>query len=234
MAQPRILMVLTSNFRLGMHDGKTGLWLANFAAPFYALEDAGFSPEVATIQGGAPAIDPASLTDPLEGDAVARCLADSRLQAGLAEAPNLRRVQVTAYDAIFLPGGRGATWDHPASAELTVALEQFALKARPIAAVGHAAAGLVPVVDKRSMPLARGRNVACYSAEEERAAGFVGVVPFLIETKLRELGAKIDPASPGEARVAIDEFLITGQNTASARGVAEALISLLKSARIAA
>lgn len=234
MAQTRILMVLTSNARLGMYDGQTGLWLANFAAPFYAFEDAGMAPEIATIRGGAPAIDPASLKDGVESDAVARCLADARLQAGLEQAPALRQVQISAYDAIFLPGGRGATWDHPASAELTVALEQFALKGLPIAAVGHGTAGLVPVMDKRSQPLTRGRRVACLSAAEESAAGYDRVVPFLIEAKLRDLGAVIEPAAPGQPRVVVDEFLITGQNAASARGTADAMIELIRGARIAA
>ena len=234
MAQTRILIVLTSNPRLGMYEGQTGLWLSSFAAPFYAFEDAGMAAEIATIRGGAPAIDPASLTDALEADAVKRCREDARLQAGLGQAPALRQVQTSAYDAIFLPGGHGASWDFPASAELTVTLEQFALKGKPIAAVGHGTAGLVPVMDRRSQPLTRGRTVACPSVEEERAAGWDRVLPFLIETKLRDLGAVIEPAAPGKPRVAVDEFLITGQNPASARGVAEALIEYVRGARIAA
>jgi putative intracellular protease/amidase len=234
MAQTRILMVLTSNKRLGMYEGETGLWLSSFAAPFYAFEDAGMAPEIATIGGGAPAIDPASKTDAQDADAVKRCLEDERLQSGLYHAPALREVQTSAYDAIFLPGGRGATWDHPASAELTVALEQFALQGKPIAAVGHGAAGLVPVMDKRSQPLTRDRKVACASIEEEKAAGFERVVPFLLEAKLRDLGAVIEPAQPGQPRVAVDEFLITGQNAASALPAAQALVEMIRGARIAA
>lgn len=234
MAQTRILMVLTSNKRLGMYDGETGLWLPNFAAPFYAFEAAGMTAEVATIGGGAPAIDPASLDDAQGAEAVKRYMEDARLRAGLDQAPALREVQTSAYDAVFLPGGRGATWDHPASAELTVALEQFALQGKPIAAIGHGTAGLVPVMDKRSQPLTRGRKVACASADEEREAGFDRVVPFLIENKLRDLGAEIETAAPGQPRVEVDEFLITGQNAASALPAAEALIEYIRSARIAA
>lgn len=234
MAQTRILMVLTSNKRLGMYDGETGLWLSNFAGPFFALERAGMAAEVATISGGAPAIDPASLKDEAHAEAVKTYMDDERLRAGLDLAPALREVQISSYDAIILPGGRGATWDHPASAELTVALEQFALQGKPIAAIGHGTAGLVPVMDKRSQPLTRGRKVACYSAAEEKAAGYDRVVPFLVENKLRDLGAEIEPAGAGEPRVAVDEFLITGQNAASAQPVADALIEMILSARIAA
>lgn len=234
MAQTRILMVLTSNARFGMYEGQTGLWLGSFAAPFYVFEQAGMSPEIATIRGGAPAVDPASLADASEAEAIARCQADARLQAGLAQAPALRQVQISAYDAIFLPGGHGAAWDHPASPELTVALEAFALKGRPIVAVGHGTAGLVPVMDRRSQPLTRGRKVACPSAAEDKAAALDRVFPFLIETKLRDLGAAVEPAAPGTPRVVDDEFLITGQNAASARPAAEMLVRMIRGAAIAA
>ncbi len=234
MAQPRILMVLTSNARMGFHGGDTGLWLDSFAGPFYAFEDAGMRAEIATIKGGPSPVDARSLVEAAQTDASRRALADGRLQEALAQAPALRQVQTSAYDAVFLPGGHGAMWDFTASPELTVALEQFALKSRPIAAVGHGTAGLIPVMDKRSQPLTRGRRVACPSNAEEKAMDMDRALPFLLESKLRDLGALVEPAEPFVAHVAADELLITGQNAASARPAAEALIALLREAAIAA
>jgi putative intracellular protease/amidase len=234
MAQTRILMVLTSNGRYGMQGGETGLWLDSFASPFYALEDAGLAAEVATIRGGPPAVDPRSRAGAAATDAVRRADADARLQEGLGRAPAIRQVQITAYDAIFLPAGHGAAWDFPASPELTVALEQFSLKNRPIVAVGHGVAGLIPVMDRRSQPLTRGRRVAAPSLAEEKADGLDGALPFLIETKLRDLGALLAPAEPFAPKVEHDELLITGQNAASAAGAAEALIAFFRGARVAA
>jgi len=234
MAQTRILMVLTSNARMGFHEGETGLWLDSFAAPFYAFEEAGMAPEIATIKGGAPAIDPLSLKGDALTEAAARAQGDDRVQAGLTEAPALRRVQITAYDAIFLPDGRGAMWDFTACPELTVALEQFALKRRPIAAVGHGLAGLTPVMDPRGGPLTKDRRVACFSDAEEEAEGFAGVAPYSLETKLRQLGAEVAPAAPGVAHVETDDILITGQNPASSAAVAGALIEHIRGLRVAA
>ena len=37
----KILMVLTSHDQLGDTGKKTGFWLEEFAAPYYALKDAG-------------------------------------------------------------------------------------------------------------------------------------------------------------------------------------------------
>ncbi len=234
MAQTRILMILTSNSRMGMHDGETGLWLEEFAAPFYAFEAAGMSPEIATIKGGAPAIDPRSLAEDAQTDSVKRCLADARLQEGLKAAPALREVQTSAYGAVFLPGGHGCMWDFTASPELTVTLEQFALKGLPIAALCHGPAALVPIIDKRSQPLTRGRRVACFSDAEEKAVNMDSAIPFSLERKLRDLGAIIEPAAPFESHVEVDEFLITGQNPASSAATADALIEMIRGARIAA
>ena len=234
MAQTRILMVLTSNGRMGLNGGETGLWVDTFATPFYALEDLGMSPEVATVKGGAPAIDPRSATGDALTDSAKRFMDDSRLRNGLAQAPALRDVQTSAYDAVLLCGGAGALWEFPASPELVVALEQFALQGKPIAAIGHGAAALVPVMDKRSQPLTRGRKVACPSTEEDAEAGLSGVAPFMLESKLRDLGAEVNPAPVGQPHVCVDEFLITGQNPASAAALTDALVEVIRGERIAA
>jgi putative intracellular protease/amidase len=234
MAPTRILIVLTSNARMGFNGGDTGLWLDQFAGPFYAFETAGMRPEIATVKGGPSPIDARSLAEGALGEAGRRAQSDARVQQALAGAPALRQVQTSAYDAVFLPGGHGAMWDFPASPELTVALEQFALKGRPIAAVAHGAAGLIPVMDKRSQPLTRGRRVACPSNAEEKAAGVDRALPFLLESKLRDLGAMVEPAEPFAPHVMVDDLLVTGQNAASALGAADALIAMLREACVAA
>jgi putative intracellular protease/amidase len=53
-------------------------------------------------------------------------------------------------------------------------------------------------------------------------------MPFLLESKLRELGAKMVPGKAFEANVVVDGRLITGQNPASATGAAEAIVDGLK------
>jgi putative intracellular protease/amidase len=51
-----ILMVLTSNDRLGASDEKTGLWLEELAAPYYAFKDAGANATLVSPLGGQPPI----------------------------------------------------------------------------------------------------------------------------------------------------------------------------------
>jgi len=50
----KILMVLTSHDQLGTTGRKTGFWLEELAAPFYAFKDAGAHITLASPKGGNP------------------------------------------------------------------------------------------------------------------------------------------------------------------------------------
>ena len=56
----KILMVLTSHDRLGDTGKKTGLWLEEFAAPYYVFQEAGAVITLASPKGGQPPVDPRS------------------------------------------------------------------------------------------------------------------------------------------------------------------------------
>jgi len=73
----------------------------------------------------------------------------------------------------------------------------------------------------------KGRKLTAFSNEEERAVQLDGLVPFMLEEKLRSLGADVQVAPNWQAHVVIDGNLITGQNPQSSRKCAEALISVL-------
>jgi len=60
----RILMVLTSHDQLGDTGRKTGLWLEEFAAPYFVFRDAGVELTLTSPKGGQPPIDP----EPTSGD----------------------------------------------------------------------------------------------------------------------------------------------------------------------
>ena len=56
----KVLIVLTSHGELGDTGKKTGFWVEEFAAPYYALADAGVEITLASPKGGQPPIDPKS------------------------------------------------------------------------------------------------------------------------------------------------------------------------------
>ncbi len=225
MAQPRILMVLTSYDRFGFHGGETGLSLEEFASACYALADAGAPAEITTIKGGMPPIDPASAKG--DSEALTRYQEDEFLKEALEASPKLSDVATLEYDAVFLPGGPGALWDFPTAPELTVMLEQFHLTGKPIVATGCALAALAPVMDRFGRSVVAGKTVSVYSDAEAEEASLKSVMPFSLETKMSQLGAEVDNGAPGEAKISVDGALITGQNAASAADAAKALVELL-------
>src|SRR5262245_7957479 len=59
-SEMKILMVLTSHDKLGNTGRKTGFWLEELAAPYYAFKDAGAQVVLASPKGGQPPLDPKS------------------------------------------------------------------------------------------------------------------------------------------------------------------------------
>lgn len=58
----KILMVLTSHDQLGNTGKKTGFWLEEFAAPYYAFKDAGAEITLVSPAGGQPPLDPKAMS----------------------------------------------------------------------------------------------------------------------------------------------------------------------------
>lgn len=63
-------------------------------------------------------------------------------------------------------------------------------------------------------------RVTAFSDEEEEAVGLTSVMPFPLESRLRELGAVYDRAPMWKPHCVRDQRLVTGQNPASSVAVA--------------
>jgi putative intracellular protease/amidase len=66
--------------------------------------------------------------------------------------------------------------------------------------------------------------VAGFSNEEEDAVGLTGIVPFALETRLRDLGGVYERGAKWAPFAVRDERLITGQNPASSAAVAKLVV----------
>ena len=73
-------------------------------------------------------------------------------------------------------------------------------------------------------PVVSQRRVTGFSNSEEDAVGLTSIVPFLLEDELQLLGGKYEKGNDWESYVVVDENIITGQNPASSRATAEALL----------
>ncbi|QEM70203.1 type 1 glutamine amidotransferase domain-containing protein [Geobacter sp. FeAm09] len=220
-AEKKVLMVVTSASR--MNDGTpTGLWLEEYAVPYLLFAEAGFKVTVASPTGGKAPVDPRSLTD------AARVSGWAKAAALLENTRPLDKVQASGFDAIFLPGGHGTMFDFPGNAHLKRLLNDFAAADKVIAAVCHGPSGFVGAKKADGTPLVAGKTITSFTDAEETAMHLVAAVPFLLETRLREEGAKFVVGEKWAAHVQVDGKLVTGQNPASSAAGAKAVIQLLK------
>lgn len=226
----KILFVLTSHAQLGSTGKGTGVFLEELAVPYWYLLDRGHALRFASIAGGEVPIDPGSREPSQLSPAVERFLADEQAMAALHDSRAVDTCSIDDFDALYLPGGHGTMWDLPSSAALGRLVGHAFDAGRVVAAVCHGPAGLVAATLADGRPLVAGRRVAGFTDEEERAVGLSEVVPFLLEQRLRELGADVVVAPKFTSNVVRDGRLVTGQNPQSSEAIAEAIASVLEDA----
>ena len=222
----KILLIVTSHEKLGETGERTGFWLEELAAPYREFVNAGATVDIASPRGGRPPTDPKS--ESTKNEAVAWFLADPEATAKLDKTIPIREVAPN-YDAYFVVGGHGAMWDLAESADLQDLLVRAFQNGHVVAAVCHGPGALVNVKLASGDPLVKGRRVAGFSNEEEDAVGLTKVVPFSLETRLRELGGLYEQGPMWAPFAVRDGKLITGQNPSSSTLVAQETLAALAS-----
>ena len=224
----KILIVLTSHETLGKSGEKTGFWLEELAVPYYLFEDVGLLITLASPKGGRPPHDPRSKATAESSEAVRRFEADPKAQAALENTVRLSDVLAEDFDALFYPGGHGPLWDLAEDPVSIGLIEEMLASGKPSAFVCHAPGVLRHVkATSEADPIVMDRDVTGFSNSEEEAAGLTDVVPFLVETMLRENGGRYTKAADGQPHVVVDGMLITGQNAASSEPTAKAMLKRL-------
>lgn len=234
-ASHRILIVVTSHDRLGDTGRPTGFFYEEMAAPYWVFTDAGYDVDIASPRGGMAPHDPKSLAEDetQRPEAVRRFLADGRAAAKIESTIRLDRVDPDAYAAIFLAGGHGTMWDFPANATLARLVGRLLDRGRVVGAVCHGPSGLVGATLADGTPVVKGRRVDSFTDEEERAVELDRVVPFLLETRLRDLGGRFEGAGKFQAHAVRDGSLVTGQNPPSSVRTAELVLEAIRASDLA-
>lgn len=222
-----ILMVLTSHDRLGDTGKKTGFWLEEFAAPYYAFIDAGANVTLVSPAGGQPPLDPSSDTEDAQTKDTKRFKEDAKAQEHLANTKKLADIKADDFDSVFYPGGHGPLWDLAVDKNSINLIENFVQQDKPVAFVCHSPAALKNVkIDGEY--LVKGKTVTGFTNSEEDAVGLTDVVPFLVEDALKANGGNYEKAADWESFVVEDGLLITGQNPASSEEAAKRLMAKLQ------
>lgn len=223
--QARVLIALTSHATLGADSGApTGAYLAELAHPWDAFKKAGFEVEFASTKGGRIPLDGMDRKDPIN----AKMLDDEKTMNAVHSSIASKDVVASRYQAIFFAGGHGTMWDLPNDEGFQKVTARIYDGGGIVSAVCHGPAGLVNVKLSNGDYLVANKDVSAFTNDEERAVKLENVVPFMLADKLTEHGARHVAAANFQKKVVVSERLVTGQNPASAAGVAEAVVAELQ------
>ena len=222
----KILIVLTSHDTLGATGRKTGFWLEEFAAPYYAFLDAGAELTLASPRAASRRWIPRATTPrprprpPIVSVAMPRPSAGSRPRCRW---PRRRRPIMMPCS----PGGHGPLWDLAEDPRSVKLIQNMLAAGKPWRRCAMRRA-CCATPDRRRQ--ADGAGQAGHGLFQRRG-GRSGPEPdraVPVEDELVRLGAQYSRAEDWQPHVIADGLLITGQNPASSVGVAEALLERLR------
>lgn len=217
----KALIVVTGHNQLGDTGEETGWHLSEVSHVYWPLINAGFAVEFASPSGGEALMDQESikLDDPEN-----KSFIDKLKIANALETMALREVNPDQYQVIYFAGGHGTMWDFPDNPNIDEITRIIYEKGGIVAAVCHGPAALTSVKLTDGEYLVKDKKVNSFTDEEERAVGKEDVVPFLLETRLRERGAHFEGGSNFSEKVVADGRLITGQNPQSASALGREIV----------
>ena len=228
MAAKRVLMVLTSHENMGVSGKKTGNWFDEVATPYYTFKGAGLEVTLTSPRGGTPPIDQLSHSDAYATDATRRFEQDAAAQRALANTVRLGELDLSAFDAVFFPGGYGQLWDLASDSKAIRAIEHWIEDGTPVAMVCHAVSILRDARKPNGEPLVKGLAVTGFTDAEDEELGLTSHLLFSLERALRLNGAAFQRSPRNwQPHVVEDGPLMTGQNPASASALADALVTRL-------
>ena len=199
---------------------ETGVYLEEFAVPYLVFKATGYEITTVSPLGGLSPIDETSMScsNPTEWD---ECIKILRNTTKLSE------IDYKTYDVLFIPGGHGPMFDLANDLLLEEIVEYFYKNDKIIAAICHGPAGLILAKDKDGNPIVKDKKITSLTNKEEHITRTDEAVPFLLETKLRELGARFEDGAPWAEHVCSDHNIITGQNPQSALLLSEIIVENL-------
>lgn len=219
----KVLIVLTSHGELGRTRRKTGYFLAEVAHPYKVFADAGYAVDFVSPKGGEPPMEGADLGDPVQKD----FLENQEIRIKLRNTLRPNQIDPRAYEAVFFAGGHGTMWDFPGNEGLKSIARTIYENEGVVSAVCHGPAAFVDLKLTNGRYLVESKTVSCFTDDEETQVELSDIVPFLLETRLAERGAKIVKAPPMQEMVAVSGRLVTGQNPVSSAGVAAKVVEEL-------
>jgi putative intracellular protease/amidase len=223
----KVLVLLTNHATLGEEGEKNGTYLAELthAVEEFTKSDIGY--ELVSINGGEAPIyghEDKDNLDPMNE----KYLKNEEFMSKLNNTHKASDINSADYDAAFYPGGYGLLYDLAKNKEVAEITKKLYENNKPVAAVCHGPAGLLPIVLSNGKSILDGRHVTGFTREEEIAFGTIDKIPYLLEESLVEKAHKYSKLEATKEHVIVDGHLITGQNPMSAGAVGKAIVKQLQ------
>lgn len=219
----KVLFVVTSHDKKGDTGEPTGYYLGEVSHPWEVLHNAGYEIDFVSPQGGKAPVDDLNLEDPINKKFWENKKYRSKIEATMKPS----EVKADDYDAIFYAGGHGAMWDFADNTALADLASEIYENNGVVSAVCHGPAGLVNIKLSNGKYLVDGKKINAFTNEEEAEVKLENIVPFMLETKLIERGAKFEKSGLWQEHVIADQRVVTGQNPQSAKAVGEVILQEL-------
>jgi putative intracellular protease/amidase len=227
----KVLIICTSHDTLGDTGKKTGVYASEMTVPYYEFLDSGMTVDVASIRGGEIPIEPISLKWPVKTPADDRYLKDQKFQDKVKNSRKIDDVDFTKYDAIYLAGGWGASYDLGTSEMLGKKITQANAKNIVLGSVCHGALGFLQAKKENGEPLLKNKKVTAVTNKQVRELG-IEITPMHPETEVKKAGAIFESTTAFQDifanHVVIDGNLVTGQNQNAGMEVAQKMMKIIQ------
>ncbi|MEH6536788.1 MAG: type 1 glutamine amidotransferase domain-containing protein [Psychroserpens sp.] len=219
-----ILFIVTSTNVTGTGKHAAGYEFSEVADPYFEFANKGYNVDFASIQGDAPPFVGYDNTQILsknfkEGNGFKR----------LNFSHKLSDVDIDAYDAIFFPGGLGPMTDMVTNPLVKDIIKTVYESGRVVGAVCHGPVALLNVTLSNGENLLEGKRINSFTEAEENIDKHIlgDVIPFMLDAELIKQGGQFSYTTPFDPFIVADGNLVTGQNPASASGVAIEMMALM-------
>lgn len=224
-SQGRILFILASSKVHGASSLPASISFGEVVHAWDTFQAAGYSVDFVSPDGGAvPILDPYVSKD------MEPRLKDGRIMDGLRNTAKPAQVDPARYRAVYYVGGSNAIYGVPEHPVLqNIAMHVYEHNGGVISAVCHGTAGIVNLKLSNGQALVAGKRITGFPEEhEDQGAAYFREFPFLIRKTVEARGGSFHALDGDQPYAEVDGRVVTGQNYASAKPVAEAVVAVLR------
>ncbi|MFZ7127710.1 MAG: type 1 glutamine amidotransferase domain-containing protein [Desulfobacterales bacterium] len=159
----KVLFIVSNTYVIGPNNRRTGNFLPEVAHPYAEFDRAKYQIDFASLTGDTPFLDALDLAD--DPDNLSFLIGKG--WASMQNARKLSDVDVSQYDAIFVPGGLAPMVDMPDHPLLKKIVKETYERKAIVGAVCHGPVSLLNVKLSDGTYLLNGKNISSFTNEEE-------------------------------------------------------------------